>query len=309
MVPIGRGWVRALMLLLTLVAVLGMTGCFKAQVIVQLRNAATDAPYHIDKMRVYLELEGGGTVSGLTDANGRVAFQVSEPGAYRVIKVEGLDVTGGDEGDEGREFVKVSPLGSPVPLLVHQFTSYPSATVVNKNDSVEIQCHIPLVRRTTIVRVAHVDTPDETIYSYMVSPSFAGRVVVRNLNCDCSGGLYIRSSGAPENYFVFTLNAVGTVWGMSFYSGSTSTFSIGSMGDIDETLMIEVPGNGDWAVRVGASDYARAGYGGAGTTRNFTSFGCDYNSHALDTYNYGFNNPPPDHYRFDYEFQKFENLL
>ncbi|HCF91192.1 MAG TPA: hypothetical protein DER58_01730, partial [Firmicutes bacterium] len=163
-----------------------LVGCgVKAEITVQLVKLSDNTPYAVSQMKVFLEDENGKVSSALTDANGKVVFPVTELGKYKVIRVEGLDVTGGAEGAIGREFVKASPISTSVPQNDHVYTAWPTVTIVGKKDQVEIQSPIPTVRKTTILKAESVDTPDEANFKYYVPQATAGRLIIRNKNCDC----------------------------------------------------------------------------------------------------------------------------
>ena len=79
----------------------------------------------------------------------------------------------------------------------------------------------------------------------LCSESFAGRIIISNRNCDCSGGLYIRYSGV-NNFMVFNLKSQ-QIWYLDIYSGGTKVHGLNNIGMASDDLTIEVPGNGDWA--------------------------------------------------------------
>lgn len=274
------------------------------EVAVQLVKLADNTPYAIEKMNVVLEDENGMTVSAQTDSNGKVVFPVTERGTYKVVRVEGLDVTGGVEGAAGLEFVKENPLSTSAPKIAHVYSVCPVATLEPGNEKVEIQSPIPTVRRVTILKKGSVDTPDESIFYYYASGSYAGRMIISNRNCDCNGGLYVRLNGIG-NFMLFNLDQPAYTGYMTIYNDFAPVLNISSIGKISDTLTIEIPGNGDWAFTSNDTVFTRTDDGLNNSKDSFVSFGTD----VLNTYNFGGSHAPPDdHYRFDYEFQKFEEL-
>jgi predicted small lipoprotein YifL len=279
----------------------------EAEVTVQLVKQDDNTPYAISGMRVVLEDKYTMMISVITDSNGKASFPTDERGTFKVVRVEGVDVTGGAEGAIGLEFVKESPLSTAAPKIVYEYSVCPTATVEPANEKVTIQCPIPSVRKVTIMKTGSVDTPDETSFYCYASESFAGRIIISNRNCDCSGGLYIRYSGV-NNFMVFNLGKSTNTGHLDIYSGGTKVHGLNNIGMASDDLTIEVPGNGDWAFNANDVAFTRTADGLNDLRDSFVSFGANGSFTVFYTYNWGVANMPPDHYRFEYEVQKFEEL-
>lgn len=303
-------WAGFVLLILMLILLeIMLVGCgVKAEVTVQLVKQSDNTPYAVAQMKVFLEDEKGKVASATTDATGKAVFPVTAKGKYQVIRVEGLDVTGGAEGAVGYEFVKASPISTSAPQTAHVYTVCPAATVIGKKDQVEITSPIPTVRKVTILKKGSVDTPDETNFNYYIPEAIAGRMIFSNKNCDCGGALYIYASEGTNRSMVFSLGTSEQTCTMRFWENYNAIVTLNT-GNIGDTWTIEIPGNGDWAFTSGTTAFSRNANGTNDAQDSFTSFGKSPDLLAIYTYNYGItHNPPNDHYRFDFEVQKFEEL-
>lgn len=153
-----------------------------------------------------------------------------------------------------------------------------------------------------------MDTEDEANFKYFVPQTTAGRLIIRNKNCDCGGGLIVHASGGNDRRMSFSIGLSDWDCTMRLWDGINDVVAL-NPGKIGDQWNIEIPGNGDWAFTSGTAAFSREADGAYDATDSFNLFGKEPGLLAFEAYNYGISHDPPnDHYRFDFEFQKFEEL-
>jgi hypothetical protein len=225
-------------------------------------------------------------LSGVTNAQGIATINVDSPGTYSVLRVTGVDATSLAEGSQaGREFKKESPMVDPYPRLTFTYSFNPTAVVTLLGHDYNVPAPVPVIYKVTVLKVGNATSNTNGISSVTAGTgSFAGRVILTNLNFnDNTGAIILDSSDANANrlilypnvtaghptpefrYTIFFSDVIGTDLGF--------TNSYTQAGPI----YFEAPGtdSGDWALgyNLSATDLKnRTAAGGADQTRNFPGF-------------------------------------
>ena len=290
----------------------GSDSSINANVIVQLKMQGTGVDYPVDGMTVSIEKNGGKILTGVTNTDGIASIPVTKTGDYKVIKVEGMDATALEEGSQaGREFKKSNPLVDPYPNLTYTFEgSIPSVSVTESGIDYAVNATVPFINKVTVLKVGSVTSNDSGMaYVFAGTTSFAGRVMISNLNCNDNNAIVkIVSSdiNTKLNLYINTFGTTPPITGGRLYVGEAYT-TINPIGSYTQTgpVYFEAPGtdSGDWALgcNLSATELKTRGT----TVQNFPQFPGGYLNSVLQIWTRDMGSSVHI-YRFDYRFFQFE---
>ena len=235
----------------------GSHSSIHSNVRVQLELEGSNVDYTVDGMTVSIQKAGDKVLTGVTDANGMAVIPVNKTGHYQVMKVEGVDATALAEGSEaGREFQKSNPLADPYPHLIYAFDgTHPSVSVTASETDYTVRATVPVINKVMVLKTGSVTSGDSgSAYLFAGTNSFAGRIMISNLNCNDSDAILKIISDDTDTKLNLYINTFGTtppLTGGRFYIGETYT-TLNPIGSYTQTgpIYFEAPGTdgGDWAL-------------------------------------------------------------
>lgn len=258
--------------LFCLIVILALSGCGgggggsskHAQVTVQLVKASDNTThYAVDKMRVYIQKNGGGSLlSGVTDVNGQASISVSTTGTYNIVKVKGLNAATLTPGSEGREFIKSGILADAEPELSHSYSApFPNVNVTTLGNGTVYPVDAPVsaIQKVTFLKTESVDvfnppTPPGTLFGTFESGYagvFSGRVIIKNIVFGTSARIIFNSSNTLQGlqFYINQTNITGQVYydvtGTSFIGAPFGSFTNYTY---EGPVRFEISGLGDWAL-------------------------------------------------------------
>lgn len=302
--------------LLPVLALLAAAGCDSssptaATVRVQLTKAAEPTTaYALDGMTVRLQRTGGAELTAVTDSEGAAVIEVTELGEYRILSVDGVDVSGETTGAEGREYVKVSPLASPDPVVTHSFGGAgPTVAVPSLGAGYMVDAPVPPARKVTVRASANYSAPREGL-TPISGESFAGRVILRNLSFGGDTGAAVvlparTADAALHNRMILYAGFATTLSGAALYGGAPETSQEYDLSTfpLAGPIAFEAPGTGDWALGILGESAGRRARGTADPSRDFPAFGSASNELVRPYSTAGAGAGAT--YAFDYELQEF----
>ena len=301
-----------------LVAALGQTGCggtgggmsVPGTIKVQLtRVSAPTTAYSVASMSVTIRDPEGFTRTGVTDANGIVAFSAPNwpTGIYSVTRVKGADVTGTAVNTPGREFVKAAPITSATPLI--EYAPVNALITISASGTHTINAPVPDIRQVWMVKRESVSAGgnDNPHYASNNAGDFYGRIILSNIhfNPSFSDAINIWSSSGHK-FKLFVTAAQGLI--SNTYDGSNS------LGNLAEEvaawpyagpISLEVPSATDWAFSApnAAVDATKSQNGVV--AYNFGQF-AGGTSEILGIYNNGVTHSPAGTNAMTYEIHRFD---